>query len=147
MEQISLQSAIGHVVFDHVKVATAARWAGKAKATVADAAWEYVKRVVRDRDRNTCWKCGGRGSSLDVHHRKPKQMGGADSLTTYGLANLVSLCRGCHSRVHANPAESEGLGFILGQISDPAKIPFLARGESIVLTNVGLVEREVKFSE
>lgn len=146
-ERISLQAAIGHVVFDHVKVSTAARWAGKAKKSVSDGAWEFAKRVVRGRDKDTCVKCRHRKPSLDVHHRKPKQMGGADALTTYGLANLISLCRNCHSWVHQHPAEAMELGLMLSQSADPEKEYVFVGGQRLVLTNLGLVGKEVQFSE
>lgn len=142
-ERISLQAAIGHVVFDHVKVSTAARWAGKAKKTVADGAWEYVKRVVKHRDKSKCVLCGRVKNELDVHHRKPKQMGGSDALTTYGLANLVSLCRNHHSWVHAHPADAMELGLLLSQSADPEQEPVLVHGMQLVLTNLGVVGKEV----
>ena len=145
--RVSLHTAIEHVVFEHVKVSTAARWAGKAKKTVADGAWEHVKRIVRERDRDTCQKCGSRRPGLDVHHRKPKQMGGSDSLTTYGLANLISLCRLCHGWVHGHPIEAEELGLMLAQSADPERVYVTVRGRKLALTNAGLVGKGVRFSE
>lgn len=146
-DRISLAAAVNLVIFEHLKVSTAARQAGKAKKTVADGAWERAKRIVRDRDQSTCQKCRRRKPDLDVHHRKPKQMGGADALTTYGLANLVSLCRNCHSWVHAHPADAMELGLMLSQSADPEKEYVFVGGQRLVLTNLGLVGKEVQFSE
>lgn len=139
-ERISLQAAIGHVVFDHEKVSSAARRAGKAKKSVSEGAWEYVKRVVRSRDNSRCQKCQKNLKTPDVHHRKPKQMGGSDSGTTYGLANLVSLCRNCHSWAHENPIAAMDLGLLLSQSVEPEEEPVLVRGRERWFTYLGGVE-------
>lgn len=51
--------------------------------------------ILRD---GGCVLCGSR-RDIEVHHRKPTQHGGPDT-----LANLVTLCgptpRGCHGDVH-----------------------------------------------
>jgi len=50
-------------------------------------------------------------------------MGGTgDEEVAFGLANLVSLCRECHSHVHANPAESYELGWLVHSWDEPAEL-------------------------
>ena len=86
--------------------------------------WDKAKRVVYARDGGKCLRC--LQEATDVHHRKPRGMGGSsDPELNYGLANLVSLCRHCHDRVHANPGESYELGWLVRSGLDPLEVPIL----------------------
>ena len=73
--------------------------------------WRALRDAVRRRDGQTCMRCGARrvassrggglrrgakGEPLDVHHRIPVRDGG----DFWGMDNLITLCRGCHVRVH-----------------------------------------------
>lgn len=51
-------------------------------------------------------------------------MGGtSDPEVSYGLANLVSLCRTCHAWVHAHPAKSYEQGWLVHSWNDPEDVP------------------------
>lgn len=67
---------------------------------LSTALWTRIKEWVRRRDQFRCRLCSfeyspRRLDSLDVHHRR------YDAATLAGLddAHLISLCRGCHTRV------------------------------------------------
>ena len=73
----------------------------KRKAEAAD--WRQVCRDVDARDKGRCRACGG-GTRVTLaavsfrrehHHIVPRSLGGADT-----LANVVTLCLLCHTRVH-----------------------------------------------
>jgi 5-methylcytosine-specific restriction enzyme A len=81
--------------------------------------WKTVRKQILTRDDWKCVKCSG--AANDVHHRKLKGMGGSKLLDT--PANLISLCRTCHSWVHANPNESYKLGYMVHSWDDPENIP------------------------
>ena len=53
--------------------------------------WERVRRAVFKRDGYRCQSCG-RAGRLECDHVVPLHHGGE----RYALANLQSLCRGCH---------------------------------------------------
>ena len=53
--------------------------------------WASVRRLALERDSYTCRKCG-RGGRMEVDHIRALHKGGA----WYDLANLQSLCYGCH---------------------------------------------------
>ena len=58
--------------------------------------WAETRRVVHARDCYRCTSCGCEvGRDADVHHLLPRSMGGTDE-----LANLVTLCDGCHAAHH-----------------------------------------------
>lgn len=59
--------------------------------------WALTRRIVLARDGNRCTGCGIAVESrdADIHHLLPRSMGGTDD-----LANLVTLCDGCHAAHH-----------------------------------------------
>lgn len=59
--------------------------------------FDYVKD-----DFIPCEVCGSK--AVDVHHIEPKGMGG--SKTKDFIANLVGLCRSCHTKCHSDKAFS-----------------------------------------
>lgn len=87
-----------------------------------------VRRLVLDRDRGRCRRCGGRGGS--VHHRIPRGMGGTRWEGIHSPALLVLLCgdgtSGCHGWVESNRAAALRLGWLLSRHLfdlDPADVP------------------------
>jgi hypothetical protein len=50
-----------------------------------------LRKMIRDRDNNTCQVCGREEQNLDVHHKNANKYDNS-------LENLVALCRGCHSK-------------------------------------------------
>lgn len=63
-----------------------------------------TRKVVLDRDDNSCRKCGRR-ASIHVHHIVARQDGGSDDPD-----NLAVLCSACHAEWHAIEQVSD-LGF------------------------------------
>jgi 5-methylcytosine-specific restriction enzyme A len=83
--------------------------------------WSKARIAVLERDEYNCVKCGR--PATDVHHRQPKKMGGTkNARIVYGLANLVSLCRLCHSWIHGNPNESYDAGWLVRSGKDPEEV-------------------------
>lgn len=88
--------------------------------------WEQVRRLVFARDGGKCLFCLGEAD--DVHHRRPKGMGGtSDKYIAFGMANLVSLCRFHHTWIHAHPEDGYRLGFLVHSWDDPAEIPLVLK--------------------
>lgn len=84
--------------------------------------WIQVRKNILSRDEGKCRKCSR--PATDVHHRQVKGMGGtSDPRREYGAANLVSLCRACHNYIHAHPAESYEMGWLVHSWQDPEDIP------------------------
>lgn len=69
-----------------------------AKGVRADDQWRESRLAALVRDNYQCMRCGATDrSELDVHHRMPRSMG-----IDHSLANLVTLCDGCHAALHLN---------------------------------------------
>lgn len=64
-----------------------------------DPEWDENREKALERDNYTCQKCGkgNSESTLVVHHIGPVTHGG-----THSLANLDTLCQGCHASLHAS---------------------------------------------
>ena len=63
---------------------------------IAERDWPEIRRIVHARDGYRCTSCGVEvGRDADVHHLLPRSMGGTNE-----LANLVTLCDGCHAAHH-----------------------------------------------
>ena len=56
--------------------------------------YESLRQQILRRDRWRCQSCGAT-STLEVHHREFRSHSGSDS-----EENLITLCAGCHARVH-----------------------------------------------
>jgi len=64
--------------------------------------WRLIAKKVREKYKNICQNCGYKKQKEDklnlvVHHIKFVRNNGDDS-----FMNLISLCRKCHARLHAN---------------------------------------------
>jgi hypothetical protein len=58
-----------------------------------------TRRAVRARDDHRCRLCGVPARQLDVHHMDGR--GARDMDPNHAMNNLVTLCKGCHAKVHS----------------------------------------------
>jgi 5-methylcytosine-specific restriction enzyme A len=102
--------------------------------------WDHVRRTILSRDGECCVRC--HYPACDVHHRKPKGMGGtSDEEVAFGLANLISLCRECHSYIHAHPAESYKLGYLVRSWDNPELVKIETNLGSLEIRSDGTFEQ------
>jgi 5-methylcytosine-specific restriction protein A len=94
-----------------------------------------VRQVVRHRAGGRCERCGRRGG--EIHHRRPRGMGGSSDPATNGLANLVLLCRPCHRWVESHRCAARAAGWLVWQGHDPAAVALQLRDRSVLLTDIG----------
>lgn len=68
--------------------------------------WRYLARYIRRRDGWRCRNvhCRRTDAPLHVHHLTPVAQGGS-----YWPVNLVTLCAGCHERVHGWDLDRNGM--------------------------------------
>lgn len=58
---------------------------------------ENIRKAVILRDGCKCMECGKSNCKLEVHHIKPKRLGGSNT-----LGNLITLCESCHQNTEGN---------------------------------------------
>lgn len=102
-----------------------------------------VRTAVLARAGDRCERCGHtlkdpwRGYSLQ--HRRARGMGGSRRADTNSAVNLGALCGsattpdGCHHWVESHPVEAAAEGWRVAQHEDPAAVPVLLHGVSLVL--------------
>jgi len=77
-----------------------------------------------ERDQHTCQRCGETKKRLTVHHR---DWSGEEGEPNHDLANLVTLCFGCHARIHRITLRVIGNEvYVMGPVFD-----MLGVGESV----------------
>jgi hypothetical protein len=74
-----------------------------------------ARPTVHKRSGGMCERCGAR-RAIDVHHRQLRRHG------DHRPANLVDLCRECHTWVHGHVALAQCEGFIVESWEDPREV-------------------------
>lgn len=118
------------------RITVAARYTGPDKAT---------RKLVRKRDGNRCILCGQNGSRygipIDLHHRRPRGLGGSQRPDTNQPQNLILLDRICHEWVERNREAALYAGLLVPQWADPALVSLrIAPGRWVLLTPAGTYE-------
>lgn len=76
-----------------------------------------TREKVRWRDRDRCRRCGA--STWQIHHRKPRGMGGTRDPEANSPESLVLLCgsgtTGCHGWVESHRAEARAEGWLVNR--------------------------------
>lgn len=117
-----------------------------ARKTGPDAA---TRELVRWRDRDRCRRCGA--TTWQIHHRKPRGMGGSRDPLINDPSNLVLLCgsgtTGCHGWVEQHRTEARRQGWLVSQHADPRYQPIDHEGQLLFLTSEGKTAPETTRKE
>ncbi len=98
-----------------------------------------TRAVIRDRDQDSCVRCGIHANAIgaSIHHRKRRRDGG------HAWSNLVVLCgsgtTGCHGWATENPAAARADGVVVPSWDEPATTPILYRGQLVILGDDGSI--------
>jgi 5-methylcytosine-specific restriction enzyme A len=79
-----------------------------------------VKSLIRTRAKRRCEACGRSKGRMDVHHRRPRGMGGTVDPAANLPSNLVLL--DCHRWIESHRTVSLDLGWLVRQGHDPALV-------------------------
>ena len=108
-----------------------------------------TREQVRWRDRDRCRRCGK--PTWQIHHRKPRGMGGTRDPLINSPANLVLLCgsgtTGCHGWVESHRTEAREQGWLVSQHADPRYQPIDHQGRLTFLTEGGKTVPETTTKE
>lgn len=88
---------------EHLAGENSPEWKGGYSLDYGGSKWKSQRRKARARDNHTCQDCGiteqAWGYQLDVHHIVPYDTFD-DPKEANDLANLITLCRNCHTQRH-----------------------------------------------
>lgn len=101
---------------------------------------QAIRDAVYEREGMTCSLCSGTEGPFQIHHRRPRGMGGTRRLDANGMSNLVLVDEDCHSGIESHRTMAYLNGWLVPQQADPALVPFLYRGRWVLLTELGAVE-------
>lgn len=90
--------------------------------------------LLFERSHERCERCGAMGEQ--IHHRRPRGMGGTRREDTNSLAAIVHLCANCHSYIESNREWAHEHGWLVRQWADPAYQPVRIQGSWIRLSEV-----------
>jgi 5-methylcytosine-specific restriction protein A len=64
----------------------------------------------------------------DVHHRKPRRMGGTSRRSINSPENLLLLCRACHNRAEQHREWAYAYGLLVHDWAQPEDVPVMVHG-------------------
>jgi len=99
-----------------------------------------VRDIVNRRAQGQCEICGEFTQAAEIHHRRPRGMGGTKRDSTNSASGALWLCRTCHRFIESNRRLALLLGWIVGSLSDPAETPVVYRGVRVRLSDDGTLE-------
>ncbi|URM87380.1 HNH endonuclease [Gordonia phage Banquo] len=94
--------------------------------------------AARERAGGLCERCGF-AECQQVHHRRPRGMGGTRDQAANALSNLFYVCYPCHRWIEENRAEALEDGYLVSRLSPvaPADVPVLYRGTKRYMNDEG----------
>ena len=96
--------------------------------------------VVVNRDRQCVARAthpGGAREGEQIHHRKPRRMGGTTEQAINAPANLIWLCRNCHEWIESNRLHAVKMGWLVAANEEPKDVPLLYLGRWTLLDDAG----------
>lgn len=102
-----------------------------------------MRNIIAERSQGRCeirWACGG-DAATQVHHRRPRGMGGSSRESTNLPANGLAACTACHGWVETEGRElAKAMGWLVSQFEDdPETVPVMVNRQWSVLENDGTV--------
>src|SRR5690606_35241972 len=96
----------------------------------------WTRMTVYARAGYRCERCGQRGGQ--IHHRRPRAMGGSCREDTNSPANLLAACADCPTWAESYRAEARNEGWLVPQTGNPAEYAVLVhRSRWVYLTHDG----------
>ena len=97
-----------------------------------------TRRIVVDRAGNCCELCGLWAVGAQIHHRRPRGIGGSSDPAINAASNLVLFCFDCHTFVERIERESAyRYGWLVPDGTAPGEHPFLLLGRWVFLDDHG----------
>jgi len=76
---------------------------------------EKDRELIRQRADNRCEVCGARMLTYgQIHHRRPRGMGGTRKREASSLSNALYVHADCHARIESNRKRAAHLGWLVG---------------------------------
>lgn len=87
-----------------------------------------VRVRIIERAKGYCEVCGGASPGMQVHHRRPRAMGGSRRPDTNTAPNGLYLCPECHANIESHRWLAQERGLLLKQHQTPSEVPVSLHG-------------------
>ena len=98
-----------------------------------------VRDIITRRSQGVCERCGV-NPAVQIHHRRPRAMGGTRRPDTNLPANGLHVCPACHCAIESDREEALRHGWLVLQRHEPFLVPVFRRGEWVSLYDDGSIE-------
>lgn len=98
-----------------------------------------VRDIITRRSRGVCERCGT-NPAVQIHHRRPRAMGGTRRPESNLAANGLHVCPGCHCAIESDREEALKHGWLVRQGQEPWTVPVFRMGEWVWLDDNGSFE-------
>ena len=75
--------------------------------------------------------------AYQLHHRRPRGMGGSTAAETNRASNGLCVCVSCHSDIEANREDALKYGWLVRQGQNPMEVSVLRKGMWVRLADDG----------
>ncbi|EID10206.1 hypothetical protein MPHLEI_22459 [Mycolicibacterium phlei RIVM601174] len=89
---------------------------------------QQARKVIHQRGQGRCERCTRFSFALEIHHRRPRAMGGSKDWLTNTPANGVLLCPDCHRFIESFREKALEFGWLVRQGHDPRDVPVYYHG-------------------
>lgn len=100
---------------------------------------EITKRLVHERAKGRCELCGVPADNFQLHHRRPRGMGGSKRDETGAAANALLVHPKCHTWIESNRKEAMKYGYLVSQWADPREVPVYRARTWVLLDDEGAI--------
>jgi 5-methylcytosine-specific restriction protein A len=97
---------------------------------------KHVRNTVAARANGFCERCGA-NTPTQLHHRRPRGMGGSRADDTNTAPNALAVCESCHREIESDRDDALKFGWLVRQGANPGDVPVFRRGQWVVLTDTG----------
>ncbi len=98
---------------------------------------ETVRNQIKERSKQRCEVCTAYAFNAQIHHRKPRGMGGSKDPVVGSAANGLWVHPGCHSKIESERSWAFDHGYLVRQSEDPRYIPIKIGGLWYLLGDQG----------
>ena len=94
---------------------------------------DAVRSQIKERSKDRCEICGSIALYHQIHHRRPRGMGGSKDPACGTAANGIRVHPHCRAKIESNREQALQKGWLVKQGQDPAETPFLRYDRKWVL--------------
>ena len=103
---------------------------------------QKTRDLIHHRAKGKCEKCGIPlpGGLAQIHHRRPRGMGGTNRKETASAANGLYVHLKCHMDIESNRTAALDNGWLVPQVAEPKDVPVKLWNGWFLLTPEGSID-------